>query len=178
MNGSTCIACVGNELAKDDGIGMRIGRVLNRLPLPEGVYVRFYPQVDLDLIDDILSVDRLILCDATRTGIVPGTVTVCSWQDVASLSRQPTCCHGIGLAELVQIAAELAPARRDVVLVGVEAETLDEFGNEFSDAVQAALPIAVARVLALVSADANLVALAQATARDLPAPDAMSAFGG
>ncbi len=180
MIATTCIACMGNELAKDDGAGMRVGRILSELALPDGVRVQFYPQVNLDLIEDLLGSSRLILCDATRTGIAPGTVTVHSWQAVASLSRQPYCCHGIGLPDLIKIAAELDPsrARFDVQLVGIEAETIDEFGNRFSDSVQAALPLAVTRVLELIGADLALIELAQIAARRLAAPDPLGAFGG
>lgn len=180
MISTTCIACMGNELAKDDGTGMRIGRILNELVLPAGVSVRFYPQVNLDLIDDLLGTNRLILCDATRTGMAPGTVTVRSWSDVASLSRQPYCCHGIGLPDLIRIAAELDPSKAhfDVQLVGIEAETIDEFGNQFSDSVQAALPLAVTRVLELIGADSPLIELAQMLAHKSVAPDPLGAFGG
>jgi len=175
-----CIACVGNELARDDGVGMRIGRILAQVPLPAGVFVRFYPQVDLDLIDDLLSCRRLLLCDATRTGIAPGTVTVHSWQNLTSLSRQPYCCHGIGLADLVKIAVELAPstAQWDIHFVGVEAETVDEYGTQLSDAVQAALPVAISTILRMVSASAELIASAQVVARNFLAPNSLSAYGG
>ena len=151
MATTTCIACVGNELAKDDGAGIRVGQILNARELPAGVVVEFHAQVDLDLIDELLGAPRLILCDATRTGVAPGTVTVRSWQELAGLSRQPYSCHGIGLPDLMKIAAELAPGRThfDVHLVGIEAETIDEFGNRLSDAVEAALPLAVTRVLEL-----------------------------
>jgi Ni,Fe-hydrogenase maturation factor len=31
---STRILCLGNELVRDDGVGIRIGRILMTLPLP------------------------------------------------------------------------------------------------------------------------------------------------
>jgi hydrogenase maturation protease len=180
MNPTTRILCLGNELASDDGVGMRLGRILTALPLPDGVSVRFHPQVDLDLIDDLRGAARLILCDATRTGAAPGTVTMRSWQEVAAYSRQPYCCHGIGLSDLVKLAAALEPdpSQFDIQLVGVEAETLDVFGTRLSDAVQAALPLAVARVLELVSADARVITLGQAAAREIAEPGRLEAFGG
>ena len=180
MNPSICIACVGNELARDDGVGMRIGRVLREVPLPAGTTVRFFPQVDLDLIDDLLTAKRFVLCDATRTGQIPGTVTVSTWQDLVKFSNQLHCCHGIGLPDLVMIAAELEPinSRWDVHLVGVEAQTVDEFGTHLSDAVQEALPQALRCILNLIAASPELISLAQNAARILPAPSVLRAFGG
>ena len=37
MPDQTSIVCLGNELAGDDGIGYRVGRVLKALPLPAGL---------------------------------------------------------------------------------------------------------------------------------------------
>jgi hydrogenase maturation protease len=177
---ATCIACVGNELARDDGVGMRVGRILDALPLPHGVYVRFFPQVDMDLIDDILSVRRLIVCDATRLGGPPGSLTVSSWQPIVELSQQPYCCHGIGLAELMRIAAELAPStvNWDVHLVGIEAQTVDEFGTRLSECVAAALPAAVRHILELIAAPDELVQQAIEAALQAQAPEPLQAYGG
>jgi len=176
----SCIACIGNELAKDDGVGMRIGRVLQQVSLPDGVYVRFYPQIDMDLIDDIIEVQQLVVCDATRFGLAPGTVTVNTWESIAQLSNQPYCCHGIGLSDLLKLAAELAPSTTGwrVHLIGVEAETVDEFGLELSPRVQAALPGAVRRVLELVAAPEPLIEQATRAALSVQPPDLMHAYGG
>ena len=177
---STCIACVGNELARDDGVGMRIGRILMQVPLPPHITIRFYPQVSLDLIDDLLGAGRFILCDATRTGRRPGTVTVLLWEHVAAFSRQPYCCHGVGLSDLVKIAAELLPADRalNVHLVGIEAETTVEYGVALSRAVQAALPAGLRKVLELAGAPSGLVREAERIARTSAEPCLLSAFGG
>lgn len=171
---------MGNELARDDGVGMRMGRALERVSLPVGTYVRFYPQVDMDLLDDILAADKLVICDATRFGLEPGTVTVSRWDEVAALSCQPYCCHGIGLQDLVRIAAELTPstAKWDITLVGVEVQTVDEFGLELSSSVQAALPLAVKRVLELTGAGSDVIEQAVTLASTEPPPDRLLAFGG
>ncbi len=171
---------MGNELAKDDGVGMRMGRALERVTLPSDTYVRFYPQIDMDLLDDMLAVEKLVICDATRFGLSPGTITVSRWEELAQLSSQPYCCHGIGLQDLVRIAAELAPstAKWDIVLVGVEAQTIDEFGLELSATVQAALPLAVKQVLELTGAGNDVIEQALVVAREAPAPDRLTAFGG
>jgi hydrogenase maturation protease len=172
-----CIICLGNELACDDGVGVRMGRILQSLPLPTHVVVRLCPQIDLDLIDHLLTAQRFILCDATRMGLEPGTVTVDDWQFAASLSRQPYCCHGIGLSDLLSIAAELDPdhARWEVHLVGVEAQTIDEFGTRLSDSVEASLPRAISEVLKKLAAPVQLLPFAEAAAKCTRAPSVLDA---
>jgi hydrogenase maturation protease len=156
--GPVSVVCVGNELARDDGVGIRLGRILQRLPLPQHMSVRLCPQIDLDVIDVLLEAERVVLCDATRLGLAPGTITVNDWRYVASQSDKPYCCHSIGLADLIAIAAELAPldVGREIVLLGVEAETLDEFGTQLSPRVQAALPAALDELLQILQVPQGL----------------------
>jgi hydrogenase maturation protease len=157
-----------------------MGRILQQLSLPPRVSIRFYPQVNLDLIDDLLGAERFVLCDATRSGRPPGTVTVLLWEHVAAFSRQPYCCHGVGLSDLIKIAAELrVPGQPlNVHLVGIEAQTLDEFGTQLSEAVEAALSQAVRKVLELVGAPAELACQVERIARKLIGPSPLEAFGG
>jgi hydrogenase maturation protease len=175
-----CIICLGNELASDDGVGMRLGRLLRSMPLPEHVVVHFSPQIDLDLIDYLLTAERIIFCDATRLGLAAGAVTVHDWQSTANLSSQPYCCHGIGLSELLTIAAELEPQldRWVIHLVGIEASILDTFGTRLSREVQAALPGALREVLRLLAAPDDLLACADALAREVRSPSALEAAMG
>jgi hydrogenase maturation protease len=142
------------------------------LPLPSHVTVRFCPQIDLDLIDYLVTAERVIFCDATKIGEVIGTVTVHNWQATASWSRQPYCCHGIGLSDLVRITSELEPhvRQREIHLVGVEASVLDKFGVELSGDVCAALPKATAAVLRLLGAGDELISFAQEVTRQVRPP--------
>jgi hypothetical protein len=42
---NTRILCIGNELVHDDGVGIRIGRILMDLPLPADVRVELAPSL-------------------------------------------------------------------------------------------------------------------------------------
>lgn len=178
----TRIVCVGNELACDDGIGIRVGRVLERLPLPASAEVVLAAEVGLDLIEVVLAAHRLILVDATHTGQPPGTVQVMTEGAVSALAQLPCSSHAVGLPELLVLAARLEPHREpaQVALVGVEAAVLDRFGTELSPAVQTALPTAVAQVLELLGAAAELIALGREHAARFAAwePAALEALGG
>jgi hydrogenase maturation protease len=179
---TTQIVCVGNELVSDDGLGIRVGRALQRLPLPAGVEVVFAADIGLDLIDTVMSAARLVLVDATRTDQPPGTVTVLSLDAVSQLAQTPCCCHAVGLPELLRLARHLAPGNvpGEIVLVGVEAEVLDRFGTILSPAVMKALPDAVAEVLTRVGADPDLVARGRECAVALAdwSPTPLEAYGG
>jgi hydrogenase maturation protease len=179
---TTRIVCVGNELVSDDGLGIRIGRVLQGLALPAGVEVVFAADIGLDLIDTVMSTARLVLVDATRTDHPPGTVTILSLDAVSQLAQAPCCCHAVGLPELLRLACHLAPESvpGEVVLVGIEAEVLDQFGTVLSPAVAKALPDAVEEVLTRVGADADLVARGRARAVALADwnPTPLEAYGG
>jgi len=64
----TRVLCIGNELASDDAVGVRVGRVLARLRLPDAISIVIRPQVGLELLDDLEDVDELLIVDAMRTG--------------------------------------------------------------------------------------------------------------
>ncbi len=143
------VICLGNELAGDDGVAVRVGGELTRLGLPTDVELTLSPAVGLDLIDLVLDADALVFVDATSTGVPPGTVRRLSLAEVSGLAAAPYCCHALGLPELLRLAARLAPdGRRPLVtVVGIEAAVMDRFGTELSAPVAAAVPVAASAVL-------------------------------
>lgn len=153
------VVCLGNELVCDDGIGIRVGRVLRMLPLPAGVAIEMLPFAGMELMDVLQPDEDLVLVDATVTGARPGTCRTMRVEDFESLEHRPVCCHGLGVAEVLAAARRLDPDRlpRSVRLVGVEAEVLDRFGTSLSPALREALPNAVEATLRCLGADETLV---------------------
>ena len=178
----TRIVCVGNELARDDGLGIRVGRVLEELELPSDIEVVLASEVGLDLIDVVLGAEKIVLVDATRTGRAPGTLHVMTQETVSELAQTPCSSHAIGLPELLKLAERLDahPVPRTTVLVGVEAEILDEFGMALSEPVRRALPDAAAEALRLAGADSTAIEAARARARELAEwePPLVESYGG
>lgn len=178
----TRILCVGNELVCDDGVGVRVGRVLLELPLPPEVAVWLAPPVGLDLLDLVRFRGRLVLVDATRTGKQPGTVSLFAASEMEEWAQAPACCHLLGIPELLRLAHELEPMTTpdSVVLVGIEAEDLEHFGIELTAPVRAAIPAAVKEVLAILGADAELLRRgSEAAARAQTwVPSVLEAHGG
>jgi len=155
------VVCLGNELVSDDGIGIRVGRVLRELPLPDEVSVVMHPYVGIEMLDLLHADEHLILVDATVTGAPGGTCRTIVVEELESLAQRPVCCHGLGVAEVLAAARRLDPGRvpLSVRLVGVEAQVLDRFGTTLSPALREALPVAVGEVLRCIGADDALVKL-------------------
>jgi hydrogenase maturation protease len=164
--GRVTVVCAGNELGRDDGIGIRVGRILKRVELPEGVDVRFYQELGWELLDVMRASPRVIVVDATCSGRAAGTCSVGRLEAVETADRSPLGCHGFGLPLLAEMARELCLHVPEVTLVGVEAARLDGFSTELSASVRDALPEAIGLVLAEIGASSACVAAAEQLARE------------
>jgi hydrogenase maturation protease len=160
---NTRILCIGNELVRDDGVGIRVGSILSRLPLPDGVSVELAPQLGFDLLDAVASADRIILVDAMSTGRPVGTCVTLAGRAIERYSAGASASHTIGIAELMELAHRLAPSRAPATLhfVGIEGAAFAEYGTQLTPEVAAAIPIAVESVLRIVGAQDDLIAQAQ-----------------
>jgi len=140
------VAGVGSEFRHDDGAGPAVARrTAEEVPDTRDVG----PIVDpLDLLGRWDDADLAVLIDAVCSGARPGTVCVV---DLMTLTPGPgpTSTHGISLSGVLRLAqaVDRAPAR--VVVVGIEG---DDFGRGvgLSPAVEAAIPVAVRRVVDLI----------------------------
>jgi hydrogenase maturation protease len=178
--GGACqIVCLGNELARDDGAGIRVGRVLSKLGLPPSARLHFHQELGLELLELLWSGDKIVLVDATVPTGLPGRLQRLELEALVGTRGLVPCCHGFGVAQLVALAQELHPERRlgEVVLVGVEAETFDGFDLRLSPAVAEAIPAAVDAVLKELGAE-PLSAQGQSLALQIAqqSPDIGSAF--
>jgi hydrogenase maturation protease len=159
----TKIICLGNELVCDDGVGIRVGRILAALPLPSHVTVELRAYLGLDLLDVICESKRIILVDAINSGGPPGTCVVMNGTQLADLSCKAALSHASSIAEAMAVAARLRSeeAIASIRFVGIEGRWFDRYGAELSPQVRAALPIAVDTVLRIIGADDALLAKAR-----------------
>ncbi|NNC93264.1 MAG: hydrogenase maturation protease [Acidimicrobiia bacterium] len=144
--GETAVVCVGNPARSDDGVGSLIAEELSRSPVPVPVH-RCNGEPG-ELLDLWRHLDRVILVDAVVTGrSEPGTVHVlhAGSEPLPVVSHASS--HGIGVPESIELARSLQQLPGDVRLVGIEAGSL-EAGTELTPAVRAAIPDAVAQILA------------------------------
>ena len=153
---------MGNDLVCDDGVGIRIGRILSSLPLPDDVGVELAPHLGFDLLDVVAGAERVVLVDAMHTGRPPGTCVTLDGRAIERYDAGSAISHTLGIAELMALAHRLSPERPPATLhfVGVEGVRFTEYGDKLSPEVEAAIPEAVNAVLKLIGANASAFAAA------------------
>lgn len=167
------VLCLGNELVRDDGAGIRVGRVLLQLPLPPEVQVELAPHLGFDLLDAVAGAEHIVLVDAMSTGRPTGTCVTLDGQAIERHGAGASLSHTLGIAELMELARKLAPDRppASLTFVGVEGAAFSDYGSELSPEVEAAIPDAVDAVLRVVGAGEEL----RAAARRIRLPSAENA---
>ncbi len=146
-----CVIGLGNDWASDDGVGPEVVRRLRtRAQKPgQALPIEFIilPQADPSLLDVFDRCDIAILVDAVVSGASPGTVYCEEWQPGALASRgiERTSSHGLGVRELLDLAAALDRLPRRVLLWGIEVVSTEP-GRELSDPVAAQVPALVERL--------------------------------
>ena len=162
--GSTLVIGIGNPILGDDGIGWRVVEEVERrwadevavgLPagrVPPPVAFRCASLGGLSLMERLVGARRAILVDAVRTGDRPvGTVFVMPLEDlVPDVSGHLDNAHDASLVVALAAGRSLgAELPVEIVVVGIVAHRVDEFGEELSRPVAAALPVAVEAVIDL-----------------------------
>ncbi len=145
----TVVVGLGNEIARDDGVGIRVARRLERLLASrDDIEVVALPWAGFALLDVLAGRRRAALVDCLVTGARPagtvvrlgehdfrGSVRLCSFHDVDF----PTVL-ALGRRMGWRMPAELA-------IWAVEAAVADTFGEGLSPPVAAAVPRVVREVL-------------------------------
>ena len=103
----------------------------------------------LDLLGHWNGAELVIVIDAVRSGVAPGTVRVVEID--VDTSVETTSTHGIGLEGVLRLARAVGQAPKRLVVVGIEGERFG-VGEGLSPAVEAAVPAAVRAVIDLAKA--------------------------
>lgn len=140
-----CVVGVGNVYASDDGVGPEIvKRLQTDSDAVEFVALR---QAGVELLDLMDRCDVLFVVDAVSSGAPAGTVHREEWtaDTLASRGVERASSHGLGVREMLDLAAALDRLPARVILWGVEmASTEPKKG--LSPAVADAVPAIVARI--------------------------------
>ncbi len=141
---NTLVLGIGNSLMTDDGAGvhaaLRLSTIVGDDP---AVTVLDAGTLSFSLLHYLEAADALIAFDATRSGLVPGGISV---HEGASfdrfVQRNGRSVHEVGLADLLDMArlSGRLPDRR--VLIGIEPASI-EWGLEPTPSVARALPACV-----------------------------------
>jgi hydrogenase maturation protease len=154
---------LGNPLLGDDGVGWRVVEALEeRLRVPADTSPTRGPVETerlavggLTLMERLVGYRRAILVDAlTDEGERPGTVSCQSLTDAgARAASHLDSAHDAPLPAALAAGRSLgAPLPATITVVGIATRPSDTFDEALSAPVAAAVPVAVARVLALLSA--------------------------
>ena len=150
------VAGFGSVHRLDDGVGPLVAARAERESGARDVSPLSDP---LDLLGHWNGADLVIVIDAVRSGIAPGTIQVVEI-DLKGFDRDfetvnagggTTSTHGVGLEGVLRLAQAIGQAPKRLVVVGIEGERFG-VGEGLSPAVEAAVPAAVRVVVDLTRA--------------------------
>ena len=128
---------VGSILMMDEGIGVRaIEELQNRYIFPDNVELLDGGTSGIELLSYISGKDYLIIIDAIKGGMPPGTVLKVDGEDVHAKFRTRISPHQIGISDLLATATLTDEVPKQLVLYGIEPKTI-KMGIGFSDEVSA-----------------------------------------
>ena len=141
----TVVLGVGNELFRDEGVGVHAARILQTKLLPSDVEV-----IDGGTSPDIWSLidgaDKLIIVDAVRGGCEPGTIYRFTPQQIVADRGIVTSVHQMGILENLSLMELVGGKPKVTVIIGVEPAELEP-GLELSAKLQERMPKIIQTVL-------------------------------
>ena len=148
---SILVIGLGNPLVTDDSVGLRVAAELrSRLAGRPDVEVTEDYWGGLRLMEQMVGYDRAIVIDAICSGAPPGTIHHLSTGDIPT--QRSASSHDMTLPTALRLGRQAGlrlPPDEAILLVGIEADDILNFGETCTPAVAAAVPRAVADVLAI-----------------------------
>jgi len=157
------VACFGNVLRADDGVGPAVAAALSTESLPEGVRVLEVGIGGIHLVQELLSgTDVLLVVDAVDLGRAPGTVVI-QRPDILDVSTLSVDRRRDELADMhlatperaLMVALGLGILPATTLVVGVQTTDTEEPRHGLSQVTAAAVPVAVREVLRLLAVQAQ-----------------------
>jgi len=148
------VACFGNVLRGDDGVGVVLAGQLHAQNPPPGVDVIEVGIGGLSLVHELLTpADGLIVADAVDLGRPPGTVIVmhpevpdaATWSAAEQQDRLVDA-HYATPERALLLARGLGVLPERTTLVGIQPDSTEYWGEELSAEVAGALPHALAEI--------------------------------
>jgi len=157
------VACFGNVLRADDGVGPAVARALCAEPLPAGVRVLEVGIGGIHLVQELLDgVDVLLVVDAVDAGRPAGTVVVQKPDvlDVSTLSvdqrrDELADMHLATPARALMVALGMGILPPVTLVVGVQTTDTQEPRHGLSEVTARAVPVVVREVCRLLEEHAG-----------------------
>ncbi|MBA3014930.1 MAG: HyaD/HybD family hydrogenase maturation endopeptidase [Proteobacteria bacterium] len=139
---------VGNILLGDEGVGIRVVEELeNRYAFPEEIMVLDGGTAGIELLRYIEGRDLLIVIDAMRADLTPGTVFRVEDEDVPKRFMSRISPHQIGLSDLLAAGILTDQIPKRMILFGIEPESMTT-GIVLSDSVNGSVDKIITAILA------------------------------
>lgn len=166
---------IGNLLWADEGFGVRcIERLNESYRFPEGVHLMDGGTQGLYLVQHVQQADFLLVFDAIDYGLPPGTLKVVRGDDVPKfMGAKRMSLHQTGFQEVLAIAEFTGSYPRELILIGVQPEELEDFGGSLRDPVRAQIEPALAIALEFL-AERGVSAVSREDAAEQLAPEQLA----
>lgn len=141
---------IGNILWADEGFGVRVVQALQRrYEFPAAVKLMDGGTQGLALIPYVQAADTLVIADAVDFQLPPGTLLELRDDEVpAYLGAKKMSLHQISFQEVLALCQLLGNCPAHLLLVGVQPETLEDYGGSLSAVVKSQMPKAMDRIIA------------------------------
>jgi len=121
------IACLGNRLRKDDGLGSYVAERLLRIPLPSNVTVIDYGTAGFKLFHDLMDYDIVIFVDVIHGSGEAGSVVrfEVSERDIKDVSPQDSSelfylsYHEIDIESVLALSKNIGKLPSKVIVIGM-----------------------------------------------------------
>lgn len=143
----TLLLGVGNPILSDDGAGIHVARILQKLAIP-GVQVEELPASGLELLDFVYDYDRVIIVDAIKTnGGRPGDFYELTESDFEKTIHGSSP-HGINIPTALAMGRSIVPDRmpNEILFFAIEAEDIVNVSEKLTPKVAEALPGIVKKI--------------------------------
>ena len=133
----TLVLGLGNLIHQDDGFGVHAIQMLQTDPrIPHDVTLMDGGTQGMSLLPHISGYKRLLVIDAIDTGEAPGTLVRLEGEACQRLPGKPSV-HQLGFADLMIAMQLLGDAPEEVVLLGVQPQSTEEWTDQLTPSVQA-----------------------------------------
>jgi len=147
------IVGIGNPILRDDGVGVHVARCLQRvIGKHKDIEVMELNTQGLALAEAFFGYDKVILVDAvmTKDG-KPGQIRKLNPDDF-SLLLHASSPHDMNFITAIEACRRIDPDRfpKEIIVIGIEAKYIAEFGDKLSPEVSIAVPKAVKMILGII----------------------------
>jgi len=148
----TVVLGVGNELFKDEGVGVHIARILQTKHSLSSINVEVIDGgTSPDICHLVDGADKLVIVDAVKGGCEPGTIYRFTPDQIVAERGIVTSVHQMGILENLSLMEFIGSKPKETVIIGVEPGELEP-GLELSPDLQERMPKIIQTVLGEISA--------------------------